>query len=164
MTKPIVEPDLKKAGLNPFTIGLTIYTYKKQKKVLNKFKEEDVKEFDLEATPYTKVFEVNGTRKQVSDLPIRSKELYLYLIHAVKVGQDCIFIDRVSYMKMMGIKSLNTFKQAITGLCAGLYTQRHSDLDNFRDVLWINPHYFFKGSRINKYPDQVIIKKVVKPK
>lgn len=157
MAKPITKPELNSEtlGINPFIEGLTIYVTKKSQKVLNKYKEEDTKEFDLESTPYTKVFDVNGDRKQVSDLPIRSKELYLHLIHTLKSAQDYVWIDKAAYMKLMRISSVNTYKVAVRGLSDGLYIYPHYKI---KDVYWINPHYFFKGSRINKYPKNTVVK------
>jgi hypothetical protein len=157
------KPDftVEDLGVNPFVDGLTIFVTKKTHKVLNKYLVEDVKEFDLETVPYTKVFEVGGDRKQVSELPIRSKELYLFLIHTVKSAQDYVWIDRDAYMKIMGISSVNTYKVAVRGLSDGLYIYPHYKL---RDVYWINPHFFFKGSRINKYPKNVVVKAKIESK
>lgn len=163
MARKKEKPNLsiENIGINPFTSGLEIYAIKKQRKVKNKFDVDDVLENVLEAAPYTKVFEVSGATKQVCDLPIRAKELYLYLIHAIAGKQDCIWIDRVAYMNKMGIRSVNTFKQAVIDLAWGDYVAPHV---KFVDVLWINPHFFFKGSRMNKYPNKVIIKKVIEIK
>lgn len=153
------NPDLspESVGINPFTSNLTIFITKKEQKVINKFGEEDIKDFDLEATHYTKVFGVEGAQQQVGDLPIRCKELYLFLIHGLKPAQDIIRIDRKEYMKQMGIKSVNTYKKAVMGLCDGLYIQPHHN-PKFVSVYWINPHYFFKGSRVRKYPDKLVVK------
>lgn len=157
------KPDLtaESLGINPFVEGLSIYVTKRSHKVLNKMGIEDDKEFDLESVPYTKVFEVLGDRKQVSDLPVRSKELYLHLIHTIKSAHDYVWIDRVAYMKLMKISSVNTYKTAVRGLSDGLYVYPHYKL---KDVYWINPYFFFKGSRINKYPEKVYDKKVIEPK
>lgn len=155
--KPDLSPE--KIGINPFTEGLEIPITKKHQKVLNKFGVEDEREFDLEKTAYTKVFEVKAHKKQVVDLPIRCKELYLWLIHSIRAGQDIIWIDRHDYMRQNEIKSPNTFKEAIKGLCDNVYIYPHATL---RDTFWINPHFFFKGSRINKYPNNVTIVKTDK--
>lgn len=152
-----LTPDL--IGINPFTPNLEIYTTKREYKVLNKFKEEDIKEVEYEATPYTKVFEVEGGKKQILELPIRSKEMYLYLIHAVKPAQDYIMIDREDYMAKMGIGSVNTFKAALKGLFEAAYLDKHNTI---KDLYWINPHYFFKGNRLSKYPKNVKIKRHIK--
>ncbi len=154
VTPEIIESEL---GANPFLSGLEIAVTKKINKVINKFGEEDIREFDLEATPYTKLFQVKDARVQVSDLPLRSKELYLHILHTIKPTKDYIWIDRVSYMGEMRIKALNTFKDAIKELALGGYVSRHESVP---DLLWINPHFFFKGSRINKFKSNLKHKEV----
>lgn len=149
------EFDNERVGLNPFISGLSIAISKRRIDVINKYGDKDVIETDLEITPYTKVFMVESARVQVCDLPLRSKELYLYIIHSVKSATDYVYIERVSYMKQMGIKALNTYKGAINGLCDGLYIMPHHKI---KGIYWINPHFFFKGSRINKYKDNLLFK------
>jgi hypothetical protein len=161
----MAAPDLSidKIGKNPFTEGLEIKVIKKSFTVLNKFEKEDVKEYELEAVPYTKVFEVTGNKKEVNDLPVRCKEMYLWLIHTIKSGQDIVWIDRARYMAKMKIKSSNTYKEAVRVLCENLYMYPHAN-PGLRDVYWINPRFIFKGSRLHKYPDNLIVKAVVKQK
>lgn len=142
-------------GINPFIGNLSIYVTRRKQGVINKFGDEDIKEYDLEVMPYTKVFDIAGDVKQICELPIRSQQMYLYLIHSLKSAQDYVCIDRVKYMKQMKIGSVNTFKVAIRGLSSGSYIYPHYKI---RDVYWINPHYFFRGSRINKYPDNLVEK------
>lgn len=155
------KPDFDKIqmGINPFISGLAIAITKKKTEVINKFGDLDVIEHDLEATVYTKVFMVEAARKQMAELPIRSKELYLFLIHSVGSATDYLWIDSDEYMEQMGIKAKNTYKAAINGLCEGLYIQPHHKL---KDVYWINPHFFFKGSRILKYKNNLQFKGVLK--
>lgn len=159
----MAAPDLSidKIGKNPFTEGLEIKVVKKSFNVLNRFDEKDLKEYELEVVPYTKVFEFTGNRQQVNDLPVRCKEMYLWLIHVIKNGQDIIHIDRVRYMNKMGIGSINTFKEAVRGLCENLYIYPHAN-PSLKDVFWINPRFIFKGSRLTKYPDNVVVKATVK--
>jgi len=160
-TKPDLSPE--KIGKNPFIEGLEIQAVKKSFTVINKFEKEDVREFELEKVPYTKVFDVKGNRKDVNELPIRSKELYLWLIHVIEPSQDIIWIDRVLYMSRMGIKSLNTYKEAIKVLCDNVYIYAHAN-PAFKEVYWINPKFIFKGSRLNKYPNNIVVKADIKVK
>lgn len=154
------KPDLSKGviGINPFSQGLEIFITKRVKKTFNKFGDEDVKEVEYEATPYTKVFGVEGARKQVCELPLRGKELYLDIIHAIQSAQDIIWIDRDDYMRRMRITSLNTYKSAVRGLCDNAYIMKHQAI---KDAFWINPHFFFKGSRLSKYPNKIFVKNLI---
>lgn len=151
------KPDFnnERMGDNPFINGLEIYVNKKFRKVMNKYELPDEQEFGYEATPFTKVFDVPSDRQNIIDLPIRCKELYLFLIHILTPAQDYLWIDKKAYMGHMGIKSLNTYKEAVNGLCESGYIAKHTRLAN---TFWINPYYFYKGSRLNKYPNRVVVK------
>lgn len=149
------RPDLENAGINPFTSDLIIKVNKKHYNVMNKFDNPDKLEFTLEATPYCKVFEIAGCKQKMIDLPIRAKELLLYLIHSIDGAMDIIWIPRTGYMESNSIRSVNTFKEAVKALADQLYIYPHASL---KDVYWINPNYFFKGDRIRKYPNNVRIK------
>jgi hypothetical protein len=148
--KPDLSPEV--VGLNPLAETLEIEASKKAYQVKNKFGDADEIRYELEAQPYTKVYAVKGGRKSVDDLELRSKELYLYLLYNLDTGQDVVWLDREWYMERMRIKSVNTYKDAIRGLCEGLFIYPHSSL---KDVYWINPAYFFRGSRLSKYPSKV---------
>lgn len=156
--KPVLDSSM--LGVNPFTKKLSIPVNRMYKKVMNKFGNSDLEVKDWEATKYTRVFEVRGYKDKMVALPIRSKEMLLWLIHNIDVAVDFIRIDRVDYMKKHKIKSLNTFKDAAKELsgedkyimpCEGKPSE-------VKDVFWINPHYFFKGSRALKYPELVEVK------
>lgn len=166
MNKGFKNPikDVLEVGVSPFESGLVIPINKSYSEVRNKFGDVDVKESDMEATKFTKVYDVSSNRDKIVGLPIRCKELWLYIIHSLEIGQDYIWIDRRAYMDNMGIKSINTFKLAINKMCEsvnGQYLQKHSTI---KDVYWINPVYIFKGSRINKYPNRLKIMNDVRVK
>lgn len=144
--------DEKGLGLNPFVADLTIMVRRHEKAVINKYDNPDVLERDYDQLKYCKVFHTTDARGRVVGLQLRSKELYLYLIHNVDATKDYIFIDKGAYMTSHGIKSINTFKQAVRDLSAHLYIHPHATLKN---LYWINPQYFFNGSRLAKYPDRV---------
>lgn len=154
MTKPeIIEEEM---GINPFLRKLEIVITKKKQDVVNKAGRVEVREYELEYVKYTKLFDVPGDKKMLSMMPIRSKELYLFIMYSLTAGKDYLWVDRDTYMKTMKIASVNTYKTAIRGLCDSNIIYKHHWL---RDVFWINPQYFFKGSRINKYPNNIITRK-----
>lgn len=161
--KPEVVPD--EMGVNPFVSGysekLSIPVRKLERKVLNKFDEPDISEFFMEATRFTKLYEVAGGKAKMMQLPLRAKEMFLYILFYLESGNEFIWINRYEYMKQNNIRSVNTYKAAILELSYKGFICPHVKL---KDVLWINPHHFFKGSRIDKYPAalKVIIKEEVK--
>lgn len=156
------EIDESKMGLNPFVGGyeikLEIPVRKLERKVTNKFDNPDVQEFYLEVAPYTKLYEVAGGKEKMAKLPLRSKEMLLYILHYLESGQEYIWINRSEYMKMNGIKSVNTFKTAVEELSLRSYVCPHVKI---KDLLWINPGLFFRGNRVDKYPNNL---KIVKSK
>jgi hypothetical protein len=149
---PVIDEE--KLGLNPFEQTLEVWINKKHKKVVNLYGAEDVLETQLEKTPFTKLYDAKlpEDAMPVDLLPIRSKELYLHILHNIKAGKDWIWIDRVKYMEVMKITAINTFKDAIGHLAIGGYVSKHGIIT---DLLWINPHFFFKGSRINKFKSKI---------
>lgn len=155
MTRIKKKPDLYSIGENPFKEGLLIDANKQMYDIITRSGNKERVNYSLENIPYTKVFEVAGAKKKVMALPVRAKEMLLYFMHSIDSGMDVLWIDRVSYMKAYGIKSVNTFKDAVRCLSEELFIYPHASV---KDVYWINPHYFFKGSRMIKYPDKVHFK------
>lgn len=173
MARPKKNPEITKdnIGFNPFESDLVVNVTNVIKKVKNKYGNDDIDPYSYEATPFTKIFDVNGNKDVIDRLSIRGKELYLFLLHHIQGGKDYIHIDKKSYMKKMGIKSLNTFKVAVGELTklypADKYPKGEGSLERFiyphsvfTDIYWINPKYFFKGSRIEKYPNSVKVTRI----
>lgn len=154
MARPEINEE--EMGKNPLVKKLEILITKKKQDVINKFGQIDIKEYDLEYAKYTKLFDVPGDKKMLSAMPIRSKELYLFIMYSLTAGKDWLWVDKMAYMKTMAITSINTYKTAIRGLSDNNIIYPHSWM---KDVFWINPQYFFKGSRINKYPNNIITRK-----
>jgi hypothetical protein len=150
------KPNLDNAGINPFSSELKIRVNKKYKDVLNKFGDADKLESVFESVGHTKMFDQVGAKALVSSLSVRAKELYLHIMYSLISGQDILWIHRDRYMEMYGIKSVNTYKDAVGDLSDKLFVYPHASL---KDTYWINPHYFFKGSRQSKYPNNLVIEK-----
>jgi hypothetical protein len=150
------RPNLDNVGVNPFSVDLKIRVNRKYKEVVNKFGNPDRLESVFESVGHTKVFDQVGAKALVSSLSVRAKELYLHIMYSLDSGEDIIWIHRDRYMEMYGIKSINTYKDAVRDLSEKLLIYPHASL---KDVYWINPHYFFKGSRQTKYPNNLVINK-----
>lgn len=147
------KPDLDESnvGINPFENNLEVRVrsgYNKRLKNGVEVKEEWESEYD----PFTKVYEIKGYKLKMQSLPIRSKEMLLFLIHSIESGQDWIWINREEYMKHNKIGSVNTYSSALKVLCDKGYISRHTKTD----VYWINPQVFFKGNRIRKFSHKTI--------
>jgi hypothetical protein len=83
-------------------------------------------------------------------MPLRSKEMFIWLLGRVRSGDDLVVINRRKYMEKMGIKSLPTVNVAINGLLWADVLGK----SNVRGVYFINPVHFFRGSRVRKWPKQ----------
>lgn len=146
-------------GKNPLMNDVMIPVRRLTKKKIGDNGEIDVEYSLMEVTPFTKVFEIAGYKKLMMDLSVRGKEMLLYLIHYIPSGKDYMWINRKDYMDHNRIKSTHTFLSALQELSDARYIYPHAYL---KDVIWINPVLFFKGSRINKYNEQLTIKKYKK--
>ncbi len=85
----------------------------------------------------------------VNRLYLRSKEMLLWIMGRLRSGDDLIVINREKYMKEMNITSLPTVRKAIKGLLDADIIAK----TNVRGVYYINAIYFFRGSRIRKWPE-----------
>jgi len=143
-------------GVNPFMKDVNIKV-----SVVN-LEGDYVKEDDLylpnntyiESEPYTKIFINAENRKIVNKLTQRGKDLLLWLLYEMEAGQDFIKINKVRYMKELSIKSVNTYKTALSELIRyGMLKESKA-----KDIYWINSQFFFNGNRIKKYKKQLINK------
>ena len=151
--KKISEITEEMLGVNPFVDKLVIPVRRRRR--------EDVEnggtKFEyIESTHYLKLYDHAGYKNDMKNLSIRGKEMWLYVIHYLPYGKDWMFIDAVKYMADMKIKAKNTFLEAIKELDRNGFIK----LDPFiKYAFFINPNKIFKGSRVNKYPNNLDVKK-----
>lgn len=161
MARKTEKPDLDNIkAVNPYSVGLVVRVNKKVREVINKYGNPDRLEFEMEATRFTRVFEQAGINLLVKELPIRCKEMYLHVMYHVEIGKECIWLPREQYMNDMGIKSLTTFRETVRGLEERALI---CHVTGYTDTYWINPHYFFKGDRVSKYKNNVVVVNEKKP-
>jgi len=110
-----------------------------------------------DATPHTKLFigrpnkESVLPRQLINALSDKAQRLFLWLIYELDPGKDYLWINQTRYMEEQGIKSINTYKDAVKELVKF----KIIGLSVVKSVYWINPVIFFRGSRIDKYPDKI---------
>lgn len=113
---------------------------------------EDMVELDgkmmLEAQDYARVFMSLENKKLLSNLSPRGTHLLFWLMAKVVKGHDLILIDRHQYMKDSGISRQETYMNAVADLVMAKILNK---APRFTDMYFINPHVFFKGSRLMKY-------------
>lgn len=150
-------------GVNPFVKSLKIPVHKMlingQYKVTKELAADGKPimlpvEVEIEAEPFTKVYNDANRRKMMVVLSTRAKELYLWVLYEIEAGKDYLWINKSRYMKENDISSMNTYRNALKELIVQGFLQGTVA----SDVYWINPSLFFSGSRTNKYPKNVVKK------
>jgi|GEM_PF-1980184 len=109
----------------------------------------------LEYDIYAKLYTDAKRRKEINELPLRSKEILLWLLFSLSPGKDYVWINKRRYMKECNVSSIDTYKNALKELIK----KKYLCYSVMPDVFWINPYKFFKGSRVNKFPDKVVLYK-----
>jgi len=82
-------------------------------------------------------------------LSLRSKEMLLWIIGRLRSGEDVVLIHPENYMALFDIASVSTVRKAIKGLIVADIIAK----TDVRNVYFINANYFFRGSRILKWPE-----------
>lgn len=108
-------------------------------------------EVDLEQDEFVKLYTKPENRKIVGSLSDAARKLFMWIAYEVETGKDWVWVNKRRFMDEVGVKSINTYKKAMSELVRYGFIQ----LSLVKDVFWINPKLLFAGSRINKYPDKV---------
>jgi hypothetical protein len=66
-------------------------------------------------------------------------------------GRDWVQVNKEYFMSKYGVKSVNSFKDALKEL------QRYLVIvsTHYDTVYWVNPSFMFNGDRVKKYPDNL---------
>lgn len=153
--KPVI--DESKLGNNLFLINLKIPV---NKVVLSGQYKPDKDgdllpvEVELEKDAICKVYVDANRRKMMVLLSARAKDLLLWLIYEVESGKDWLWINKDRYMAESNVKAYNTYKDARNELINNSFLQSTT----IQNVYFINPHFFFNGSRVNNFPKNVVRK------
>lgn len=108
-------------------------------------------EVEMEVDPVCKLYINPEHRKVVNKLSPRAIDLLVWICYSTEAGVDWLWINRKRYMAEREVKAYNTYKDAVRELVKNAFLQPTI----YQGVYWINPLYFFNGSRINKYPKNV---------
>ncbi len=155
----VPEIDISKVeNKNPFVDSdFEIYVSKLYKKGVFKKVEGKIKpvDYELESEAYSKLFKAAKYRLGISSCSVGAKSLFIWIQYELDVAKDYLWINRVRYMEENGISSENTFLAACNEL---IERKVIYPIKDYKDVFFINPRIIFCGSRLNKYPDNVVIK------
>jgi hypothetical protein len=106
---------------------------------------------DIEYDEFCKMYSSSKKRLIRNKLPLRSKEMLMWIQDELEYGKDYLWVNKTRYMEELEIKSINTYKEALKELIRhGFITPTLAS-----DYYWINPDFMFKGDRVKKYPKNV---------
>lgn len=109
--------------------------------------------YTVEYENFTKVFTKAAYRIHIMNLPSRARDLYLWLIYELEPSKDYLWINEERVRQELNI-SYNTLKGAIQDLIKEVVIVESA----IKTVYWINPLFFFNGSRLDKYKDNIVCK------
>lgn len=156
------EIDRKELGSNPFVSGDFKVVVRKLLD-FEKLKKDDEGDWlptenIMEQEKFVKIYTSDKRWKKSEDVGIENLNeyglgLFFWLMFRLKSGEDWVYLDKEDFMKDRGIGSINTFKKALTEL---LKKNIICAIVGCRGYYWINPKFFFMGSRINAFPKNVV--------
>lgn len=91
-------------------------------------------------------------KKDLNALPLNSKGLLWWVLGETECGRDHVILNRKRCLKENRI-SLSTYWRCLRGLEKGRFIQNIEFGDE--DVYWLNPKYFYNGSRVKKYKQYI---------
>lgn len=156
--KKLETVDPSKMLRNPFSVGLKIEVSKITDTKRYRPDAEGIMypvDYLIEKERMTKIYHFAGAKDMVYNLSPSAKCLYLFVLYNIEVGEDYIRLNTERYMQKNRVKSINTYKKAVKELIRYCFLSQSAD---YKEVYWINPMLFFSGSRVNKYPESVVIK------
>jgi hypothetical protein len=111
-------------------------------------------ERELEQDNNIKIYTKFEHRIILSEMSSKGQRLFLHILYELEYGVDYIALNKGRYMSENKISSINTYKESIRELTVNLVIIEST----IKGVFWINPRFFFAGSRIKKYPKNWVIK------
>ncbi len=157
-TGKILRPEIdeKTMGINPFVSSLVVKVFASRSGYVPD--EEDggmlVDNWvQLEVDTFAKMFDGADNRLVMAGLSFRALQVWNWVLFTLEPGKDYVWINQDRLMNECRVKSVKTFRAAVMELiryghlavCAGL-----------KNVYWINPSIGFKGSRVKKFPANVV--------
>lgn len=110
----------------------------------------------LERQQCVKIYYTPKLKKALIKLSPGAKDLFTFILTSLESSIDYVILDKEKYMHTYKISSVNTFKKAVSELCINAFIYRTEQYP--KDVFWINPNFYFCGSRVNKYPNNLSLK------
>lgn len=133
---------------NPFKTFLVIETSEIRPK-----KQYNISTIVVEKTKPLSLWIDDALLQATKNMSTSAKDMVFYILRYLGENRETIEITFENYCARMGEMSLRTFQRAIFELDDVLIAKKKTR----KNVYYINPYYFFKGSRVKAYPDYINI-------
>lgn len=144
-----ISPFLNKEFKINVRRGIDLRTFKKVDM------QEKPNEYVYDAGLISKIFIDSEYRLISSGLKSYSQRLLIWILYELDNGKDWLWINKVRYMEENHLKDMRVYRNAIKDLVKYSFLA----VSTITDVYWINPHMFFRGSRVEKYKDKLNVVK-----
>ncbi len=153
------EIDEKCMGVNPFVSSLVVRAYSVRSGYVPEALGEGLgvmmvdNMVDMDAETFAKMFDKAENRIVMTGLSFRALQVWTWSMFTVEAGKDYVWLNVARLMEECRIKSVKTFRAAVTELMRYGYV---APVGGMRNVFWINPAMGFKGSRVKRFPKNVV--------
>ena len=145
-------------GVNPFASSLVIRAYSVRSGYVPEEGEDGQvlmmdNVVDMDAESFAKMFDKAENRLVMTGLSFRALQVWTWSMFTVEAGKDYVWVNVPRLMEECRIKAAKTFRAAVTELMRYGYV---APVAGYKNVYWLNPAMGFKGSRVKKFPGNVV--------
>lgn len=145
------RPNINEAYLvnNPFIGTLSIKVAKRTDKAryVNSDGEGYVnKDYMMEDEVPVRMYVSPERRRIICRLSPNAAKLLEWCVQEFEINKDWFWLNKARYMDETGI-AYNTYKRSVKELQGKGILLKTA----ITDVFWVNPHYYFRGNRVNFY-------------
>jgi len=154
--RKIPQIDESQLGTNPYLYELQIPVTEIVKDIDYEKTEEGVlinKVLYAERTQKVTLYMHESSKSNVAGLSDKAQRLYLHILYSLTNKQDWFYLNKQDYMNKNKVKSQTTVNAAIGELHRYAFVQPTP----VKGYYWVNPHRFFPGNRLEKYPDNKVV-------
>ena len=98
-----------------------------------------------------RAFVSKESRLKKMALGVNAMKLLVWIQEELDYSKSWVWIDAVRYRREAKVKSLTTLRTAINELVEAEFIERHEKTEQY----WINPAYYFCGSRVKQFKDNL---------
>lgn len=153
--KKLMEIDESTLDKSPFRCGLEIKCSRSY--VSDRYRSvggvlvNDSYLYDLQSRTSLYHSKLNDEVLMMLSLP--ALRLFIHIANRMESGKDWVRVNREYFMKLSGVRSVNTFKGAVRELVRYcIISPSHYDL-----VFWVNPSFMFSGDRVRAFRGNVVV-------